>query len=689
MTATGYSFAVDIGGTFTDVVLRHADGRTWSDKTLTTYADLLDGFFAAVDGVMARAGIAPGAVDDVIVHATTVVTNTVIQRRGPKTALLVTEGFRDVLYIRDEHRYDMFDPQIEYAEPLVPRARTFGIAERVLADGRIHQAVDAAQIEALAARLSEAGIVSVAVCLLNAYVNGANERAVRAVLSRHAGDLYVSLSSEVAPQIREYPRAATTVLNAYTRPITAPYLLRLTRALAERGFPGAPLIMMSNGGVLGTDTAGRFPVRMVESGPAAGALVASHFAERLGLDRLMSFDMGGTTAKACLIEDRRPSVTGLFEVDRMYRFKAGSGMPVIIPAIDLIEIGAGGGSIATVDPLGLMKIGPESAGSEPGPACYGRGGTAATVTDADLLLGLLDAGNFLGGEMALDVAAATCAVGAVAERLGVSVTEAARGIFQVVGESMAAAARAHAADRGLDYRGLPVLAFGGAGPAHACFVAELLDGSTVIFPPLASVLSAFGTLITPLRYDLARGMAGAIDWDRAESAIAAMCAEARAALVEAGCPDGRVRFSFGADMRYAGQQNEVTVALEADPARSRDEAHLRAAFEAAYRATYGLTLPDVAIEVVAWRVSAHGPEIARETAPVLAPHPGAPKGARPVHLGTTTDPVPVYDRSALSAGQALAGPVIIEERETTIFVMAGWHAAVGEDGCITATRKAG
>ena len=684
---SGYSFAVDIGGTFTDVVLRHDSGRTWADKTLTTYGDLLDGFFAAVDGVMDKAGIAPADVDDVIVHATTVVTNTVIQRRGPPAAHIVTEGFRDVLYIRDEHRYDMFDPQIEYAEPLVTREFTFGVRERVLADGSVETTVDADEVRALAARLIAARVESVAVCLLNAYINGENERRIRDVLAEAAPALYVSLSSEVAPQIREYPRAATTVLNAYTRPITAPYLERLARALRERGFASRPLIMMSNGGVLGTETASRFPVRMVESGPAAGALVASYFAERLGLDRLLSFDMGGTTAKACLIEDGAPLVTGEFEVDRMYRFKSGSGMPIIIPAIDMIEIGAGGGSIASVDGLGLMKVGPESAGSEPGPACYGRGGTAATVTDADLVLGILDGGNFLGGEMALDTGAAERAIAALADPLGVSVTEAARGIYQVVGESMAAAARAHATDRGLDYRGIPVLAFGGAGPAHACFVAELLDGVTVIFPPLASVLSAFGALITPLRYDLAHGVAGALDWDGVAALVGGMTEESRAALIAAGCPDEGVRFTYGADMRYVGQQNEVTVTLAGDPAVTRDLDALRSAFEEAYEALYSLRLPDVGVEVIAWRVSAHGPEIERDTAPVLAASPGEPKGERVVHFDASGPLVPVYDRAALAAGQAFDGPVVIEERETTIFITGGWRATVGADGCITARRE--
>ena len=684
--APSYRIAVDIGGTFTDAVLRRGDGRVVSDKHLTTHGDLLEGFFAAVDGVLAKAGIAPGDVDDVIVHATTVVTNAVVTRSGPPTALLVTAGFRDVLHIRDEHRYDMFDPQIEYAAPLVPRERSFGVDERVLADGRVARPVDAEEIAGIARKLREAGVESVAVCLLNAYVNGENERRVRDLLARHLPALHVSLSSEVAPQIREYPRAATAVLNAYTQPIVAPYLRRLALVLEERGFAPAPLIMMSNGGVLGAATAERFPVRMVESGPAAGALAASHLAERLALDRLLSFDMGGTTAKSCLIENRRPTVTGQFEIDRAWRFKAGSGFPILVPAIDMIEIGAGGGSIASVDGLGLLKIGPDSAGSEPGPACYGRGGKAATVTDADLVLGLLDEGNFLGGDMALDRAAAERAIDAIAARLGVSRIEAARGVFRVVGEQMAASARAHATDRGLDYRGLPVLAFGGAGPVHACFVAELLDGDTVIYPPLASVLSAFGTLITPLRYDLARGTAGKLDWDRAATAIAAMEDEARAAMTAAGCAAGDMRFSHGADMRYAGQQNEVTVEFDENPAASRDEAAIREAFEAAYEAAYGLRLSDLPVEAVAWRVSAHGPDIPGETEAETASEPGTAKGARTVHAAAPGETVPVHDRAALSPGQGIAGPVIIEERETTIFIMAGWRAEVLQDGCIVARQ---
>ena len=391
---SNYAMAVDIGGTFTDVVLRGSDGRTFVDKTLTTPKSLDEGFFAAIDAVLKTAGIAPAAVTDVVVHATTVVTNAVIERKGPLTALLVTEGFRDILTIRDEHRYEMFDPQIEFPEPLISREMTFGVAERVLATGEVLKPIDAAQIEAIVDELKRKGVVSVAVSLLNSYLNPANERAIRDIILKRAPDLYVSISSDVAPQIREYPRTSTAAMNAYTVPITGPYLDALRRGLKQRGFVHDPLIMLSNGGVIGIDVAKRFPVRMVESGPAAGALAASYFAEVLGLDRLLSFDMGGTTAKACIIEDRSPLVVGNFEVDRIYRFKSGSGLPILIPSVDMIEIGAGGGSIASVSDLGLLKVGPQSAGSMPGPVCYGRGGKNPTVTDADLVLGYLSRRQF-------------------------------------------------------------------------------------------------------------------------------------------------------------------------------------------------------------------------------------------------------------------------------------------------------
>jgi N-methylhydantoinase A len=685
-----YALAVDIGGTFTDVVLRDASGRAFVDKTLTTPESLDVGFFRAIDAVLAKAGISPKEVTDVLVHATTVVTNAVIERKGPLTALLVTDGFRDILSIRDEHRYEMFDPQIEFPEPLVAREMTFGIRERVLATGEVLTALDVAQAEKTVDELKRRGVVSVAVSFLNAYLNPANERAMREIIQRRAPDLYVSISSDVAPQIREYPRTSTVAMNAYTAPITGPYLDALRRGLKQRGFEHDPLIMLSNGGVIGIDVARRFPVRMVESGPAAGALAAAYYADVLGLDRLLSFDMGGTTAKACIIEDKEPLVVGNFEVDRIYRFKAGSGLPILIPSVDMIEIGAGGGSIASVSDLELLKVGPQSAGSTPGPVCYGRGGENPCVTDADLVLGYLDAGNFLGGDMKLDLADAHKQLAVLAKALGTSVAETAAGIYRVVGESMTAAARAHAIDRGIDYRGLPLFAFGGAGPVHACYVADLLDSPVVIYPPLASVLSAFGTLVTPPRLDLGRGALSrlsALDWKHADDVLTELVDEARAGLASAGCRPDELGFRFGADMRYFGQQNEVTTWFDTDPRQRHDLKWVRETFESAYEKLYSLRLPDVDVEVVSWRLVATGPSVARHGTPELASTPAEPKATRTARFNGSDIDTPVYDRRALARDQVVDGPVIIEERETTIIILPGWRAKVHATGCIMASKE--
>jgi N-methylhydantoinase A len=687
---SSYALAVDIGGTFTDAVLRGASGRTWVDKTLTTPEQLDAGLFRAVDSVLAKAAIAPSMVTDVVVHATTVVTNAVIERRGPCTALLVTEGFRDILAIRDEHRYEMFDPQIEFPAQLVPRELTFGIPERVLATGEVLTPLDRERAEAVVQTLRKKGVVSVAISFLNSYLNPDNERAMRDVIAKLAPDLYVSISSEVAPQIREYPRTSTVVMNAYTVPITRPYLDALREGLKERGFPHDPLIMLSNGGVIGVDVAGTFPVRMVESGPAAGALAAAYYAEVLGLDRLLSFDMGGTTAKACIIEDRQPLVTGHFEVDRIYRFKAGSGLPILIPSVDMIEIGAGGGSIASVSDLGLLKVGPHSAGSMPGPVCYGRGGTSPTVTDADLVLGYLSAENFLGGDMKLDREGAERQLSGLAERLGGSIGDVAAGIYRVVGESMTAAARAHAADRGIDYRGVPLFAFGGAGPVHACYVADLLESPMVIYPPLASVLSAFGTLVTPPRLDLGQGALArlsSLNWLDVDRILANLVDEARAGLASAGCKAGDVQLQFGADMRYFGQQNEVTAWFDADPRGRHDAAWLRETFERAYERLYKLRLPEVDVEMVIWRLIGTGPSASRASRPDLGAAPAGAKSKRTARFNGHDAETPVFARRDLAVGQAIAGPAIIEERETTIIILPGWSARVDPTGCIMASKE--
>jgi len=687
---SSYALAVDIGGTFTDAVLRGEAGQTFVDKTLTTPEALGIGFFRAVDSVLLKADVPPTDVNDVVVHATTVVTNAVIERKGPRTALLVTEGFRDILSIRDEHRYEMFDPQIEFPEPLVPRELTFGIAERVLATGDVSTRLNAGQAIATIAELGQQGVVSVAVSFLNAYVNPANEIAMRDLIVKHAPDMYVSISSEVAPQIREYPRTSTVVMNAYTAPITEPYLETLRAGLKERGFLNDPLIMLSNGGVIGIDVASRFPVRMVESGPAAGALAAAYFAEILGQDRLLSFDMGGTTAKACIIEDGQPLVVGDFEVDRIYRFKSGSGLPILIPSVDMIEIGAGGGSIASVSDLGLLKVGPQSAGSSPGPVCYGRGGEQPTVTDADLVLGYLSADNFLGGDMKLDLAAAERQLAKLAIALGTTTLEAAAGIYRVVGESMTAAARAHAVDRGIDYRGLPLFAFGGAGPVHACYVAELLDSPVVIYPPLASVLSAFGTLVTPPRLDLSRGALtrlSALDWHRSDEILGQLVEEGGNGLYSAGCAPADIAFRFGADMRYFGQQNEVTAWFDSDPRVKHDSVWLREVFEQGYERLYSLRLREVDIEIVSWRLVATGPAVSRDSFTKLNAEPGKPQARRQARFGGKHIDAPVYARSDLACNQVVAGPAIIEERETTIIILPGWQGKVDRTGCIMASKE--
>ena len=490
--------------------------------------------------------------------------------------------------------------------------------------------------------------------------------------------------------MREYLRASTACVNAYAVPTSKPYLEALIDRMRDQGVDKEPMIMLSNGGVVGARTAGSNPVRMIESGPAAGALVAGFTAKKYGINDLISFDMGGTTAKACLIQNGEPLVTGDFEVDRRYRFKPGSGMPVTVPSVDMIEIGAGGGSIARVNELGLLKVGPDSAGSDPGPVCYGGGGELPCVTDADLVLGIIDPDKFLGGDMPLDITASRVALEKLADKLNVTAEEAAYGVFSVVGESMAAAARAHATDRGVNYRGLPLLAFGGAGPVHACYVAEQLESSQVIFPRMASVLSAFGTLVTPARLDLARSALmrlGELDWPRVDEQISAMTAEGKTALLEAGLPEELIGHSYAVDMRYAGQQTEVTVTLDDDPRENRDLADLRTRFEAAYEVLYGLTLDDMDVEVVVWRVTAHGGDTNRTVDIDLPEAPAQPTGSRQIYFDRRFMDVAVYDREQLAANQQVDGPVIVEERETTIFVLPDWKLRVHADGSLTATRK--
>ena len=688
-----WRLAVDIGGTFTDTVLLDADsGRVVVGKELTTPANPLEAVQSAIASVLGRAGVAATEVTAPIVHATTLVTNALVQRRAGRAGLVVTTGFADTLLIRDEHRYDMYDLQIEFPDPPIGRERILELDERVNARGEVLAVPTDADLHRIAAGLAAAEVEAVGVCFVNSYMNGANERATGEYLAAALG-VPVCLSAEVAPQIREYPRMMTTACNAAAMPVLGTYLDDLERWLAEEGFGGSVLMMLSNGGVVAAEEAARVPIRLVESGPAAGALAGTWYSQRLGEDRLLCFDMGGTTAKACLIEDFEPALTSSFEIARVYRFKKGSGYPVLVPSVDLVEIGAGGGSLARVDNLGLLRVGPVSAGADPGPASYGRGGTEPAVTDADLLVGYLSAEAFLGGEMPLKVGAARTAAEPLAERLDLDLESVASGIVEVVDQNMAASARMHAVERGVDLRGVTLLAFGGAGPVHACRVAELVESSRVVFPVHASVLSAFGTLVTPVRIDLARSLLRPLADLRSEDTeelLESMRAEGRRVLGGAGVPADQVRFRYGIDVRYRGQGNEITVWLGEGSDWPTDDAETLASFEAEYKRVYGLTIDDVPAEVVTWRLSAWA--AVTGVAPDLAAPAGGeavPIDRRPVRFGRDREPddVAIYERSRLPARTRLEGPVIISEAETTVVIRPGWTVEVNADGSLLAQRE--
>ena len=691
-TAPDWRLAVDIGGTFTDVVLIDAaSGRVIVDKTLTTPAAPLDGVRTGVRQLLAKASVRPAEITAPIVHATTLITNALIEGKIGRAGVVTTEGFGDTMLIRDEHRYDMYDLQIEFPSPPVPRERVVEIAERTNPQGDVIEAPTAAGLEAITTELRNAKVESVGVCLINAYANPANERVIAEHLRRELG-VPVCISAEISPQIREYPRMITTACNAATMPVIGPYLDELQKWLAAEGFGGSVLMMLSNGGVVSADDAARAPIRLVESGPAAGALAGSWFARRLGEDRLLCFDMGGTTAKSCLISGGEPEITNTFEVARIYRFKKGSGFPVSVPSVDLVEIGAGGGSLARIDELGLLKVGPESSGADPGPACYGRGGTKAAVTDADLALGLLDAGYFLGGDMPLDLPANDAALRSIADGLGLPVSDTAAGVHELVNQNMAAAARMHAVEQGEDLRGVTVLAFGGAGPIHACGVAELLDSPRVIFPVNASVLSAFGTLVSPVRIDLARSMVrslSAITHSERDRLLDELRDEGRRVLAAAGVPSDRIRFRYGLDARYLGQGNELTIWVGDGEHWPVGDEEIVERFERDYRRIYGLTIPDVAVEAVTWRLSAYANADTVEPLAEVGEAHGQPRTVRGVRFERAAAAVdtPVYRRSDLGRGQRLIGPAIVEERETTAVIRPGWVVEVTDDGSLVAERS--
>jgi N-methylhydantoinase A len=683
--------AVDIGGTFTDIVLDRGDERL-TRKVLTTAQRPEEGVLEGARRVLADAGLHFSDID-VFVHGTTLATNAIIERRGARTALIATDGFRDVLDIATESRYDQYDLTIEKPQPLVPRSLRVTVPERVDVHGGVRLALDEQAVAGQVDFLRDNGIEAVAICFMHSYVNPAHEQRAGSILKDALPNLSITLSSEVCPEIREYERTSTAVANAYVQPLMDGYLARMDEALRVEQFRGAIYLVTSGGGLTSIDTARRFPVRLIESGPAGGAIFASQVAARANERKVLSFDMGGTTAKICLIENFEPNGSRVYEVDRAARFLKGSGLPVRIPVIDMVEIGAGGGSIAAVDALKRVTVGPESAGSEPGPACYRRGGLRPTVTDADVALGMIDPEGFAGGTMTLnaDLAAAALAA-AVGDPLGLAPATAAYAVHEMVCENMASAARVHAVERGEAITEHTLIAFGGAAPLHAARVAEKIGVARVIVPPNAGVGSAVGFLAAPISYELVKSRHMRLDTFDAAAAsllLAEMSRDARA-LVEPGArgaPTVERRLAY---MRYVGQGHEITVPLPLRDLTPEDAQSLRTDFEREYSVLFKRPIPGAAIEALSWSVlistQAQRPQPMTEAPERRGP---APDGSRSVfdgRAGARAD-VPLYRRERMHAGVRVAGPAIIAEDETSTFVTASFDARIDAAGCIVMERR--
>jgi N-methylhydantoinase A len=665
-----FRVGVDIGGTFTDLCLADGDGVVAIAKTLSTKDSPADAVERVLVEALADAGTSAGELS-LFVHGTTLFTNAIIERKGARTALLTTRGFRDIVEIGRERRYELYDLQVELPVPLVPRHLRFDVPERTLADGTEAEPLDEDYVERLARELEAAGVEAVGVGFLHSYASPEHERRAGAAIERAAPSLRVSLSSAVAPEIREFERISTTLANAYVQGLVESYLEDLVARVERLGFRGRFTVMLSSGGIATQETATRFPVRLLESGPAAGALAAAALGEESGEPDLLSFDMGGTTAKLCLVTGGRPLVTEEFEVDRVYRLKRGSGLPIKTPVIDMVEIGVGGGSIARVSALETVAVGPESAGSDPGPACYALGGTEPTVTDADLVLGYIDPGYFLGGRLRLDLEAARRAIEeSVAGPLGLSLDEAAWGIHEIANQDMANAARVHVVERGREPSLLPVYAFGGAGPVHALGVAAALGSRAVCVPRGAGVLSAAGFLVAPLAFDLVRtrrALLAEVDW--AEALFAEMEAEGARVLSAAGIED--VSHARSADLRYVGQGHELRVDVPPGGVGALAEEFARL-----YRELYGHEGPAVPVEALNWRVLSSGPRPELRLSPRESPSGEPRKGEREAYFPGGRRVVPVFDRYALEPGMRVEGPAILEERESTLVVPPNRRAEV-------------
>jgi 5-oxoprolinase (ATP-hydrolysing) len=679
-----YRIGLDIGGTFTDFILVDCvTGAVRLHKCLTTPRDPAEGALAGLVELIADARLEFDQIDE-LVHGTTLVTNAIVERRGVKVGLLTTKGFRDSVEMGIEQRYDIYDLFLRFPEPLAPRALRREIDERMSRDGTVLRPLDMDEVRHEMAWLAAAGVEAIAVCFLHSYRNPAHERAVAALAAREFPGIAVSLSAEVVPELREYERATTTLANAFVQPLMDRYIARIEAELRRRGFAGRFYLMQSAGGLASPEMARRFPIRLLESGPAGGGLATALVGRAAGQAQVISFDMGGTTAKACLVQDGRTDIAASMEAARVHRFKRGSGLPIKAPVIDMIEIGAGGGSIAVIDEVGLLKVGPQSAGADPGPACYGKGGAEPTVTDANLLLGYLDPGFFLGGRMALDRAAADRAFGRVARPLGLSTVEAAWGVYSIVCESMAAAARVHLVEKGRDPRGYAMVGFGGAGPAHAAAVAGILGVAEVIVPPASGAASALGFLAAPVSFEFARSAPAVLDEALDFTAINRLLGEIEAAgrslLAKAGITGG-ITVSRQAEMRLLGQMHEIAVDLPDGELGRGDLDEVKRRFAATYTRLYTYLYAGAVIEALSWRVLVSGPppRLSPVGEPAASNRAAALKGSRPAYFTEGFRDTPVYDRYALRPGDRIDGPAIIEEREATTVIPPGDRLAV-DDG---------
>ena len=684
--------AVDIGGTFTDIALETGGGRIETSKVPTTPRAPEKGVMSGVALALEGAGVAPGDVVSVI-HGTTLATNALIERKGARTALVCTEGFRDTLRLAYENRYDQYDIWLEKPEPLVPRHLTFPVTERMDVAGRPLTPLDEESVVSAARSLRDEGIESVAVGLLHAYANPAHETRVRDLLLAEIPGLPVTLSSDVCPEVREYERLTTTVCNAYVQPLMARYLGALAGELEDAGIAGPMLLMTSGGSVCSLDTALSLPIRLVESGPSGGAILAAGVAARRGEASVLSYDMGGTTAKVCLIDDARPQTARIFEIARAARFTRGSGMTVRLPVIEMIEIGAGGGSIAGIDSLGRIAVGPASAGSEPGPACYGRGGKEATVTDADLVLGRLEASGFADGRITLDAAAAGRAIGRqIAGPLAMDTAAGALGISEVVDENMASAAQVHAVERGKTLQRCTMIAFGGAGPLHACRMAEKLRISRIVIPENPGVGSAIGMLQAPVAFEVVRSFymtLAAFEGETVAGIFAALAAEARA-VVRQGAGDAEVEEHRSCFMRYLGQGHEIEVPVSGGPIGDGERENLKAAYDREYARQYRRSVPGMDIEILGWKlvVSAPAPRSAGAAGDSAGPDAGSPASRLLVDPATgLAGEVPAYSRASLRPGAAICGPCVVTEGQTTTVVTGAFEGRIDGLGHIVLERK--